>query len=267
MATRSPTGRPLGVTYLGELWGQRSWGGRDVQNSWRPGCPRPWTQGHARTHTVRAAHATYVKMQTRGLPSSHMPPHGTCTWTHTPRVLHSSHVSTHVHAHALSRPVCSDQQRSSRKPSVCSAFLDGARSCLHRATPPQSCRETRLHSPWVMTGVSLVSWPQVSGLGSCLGSPWTDSRVLPRAEPRTEATGGLSLEHIENSYKSLKTGRCWSVVSVDSEPTSDTRGFSPRRAVLCDPGGVCGGLATPDTIRHIPQAQGSVPQDVHFRPG
>lgn len=118
-----------------------------------------------------------------------------------------------------------------------------------------------------MTGVSLVSWPQVSGLGSCLGSPRTDSRVLPRAEPHTEATRGSSLEYIKNSYKSIKTGRCWSVVSVDSESSSDTRGFSPRRAVLCDPGGLSGGLATPDTIRQIPQAQGSVPQDVHFRSG
>lgn len=57
------------------------------------------TWGHARTPTVRAAHATYVKLQTRGLPSSYMPPpRHMCVDTHT---THAAHITRE---HACARP-------------------------------------------------------------------------------------------------------------------------------------------------------------------
>lgn len=49
MAT-APTGRLPGVTYLGELWGQRSWSEKDVPELLRVRLSFLHIAGHAGTH-------------------------------------------------------------------------------------------------------------------------------------------------------------------------------------------------------------------------
>lgn len=178
-----------------------------------------YTRTHmAHGHITRArdTHGTCTWIHTWHV---HMDKHGTRTWTHSNVHMDIQHVDTwhvhvdthrhgtymwtrhmhvdtqHMHMGTLSHWVCSNQERSSWKakhsPGLqpLSGQSQGAASVepSHPSTTESSC----LHSPWVVTGVSLVSWPQVSGLGSCLGSPWTESHMLPRAEPHMQVTSNI----------------------------------------------------------------------------
>lgn len=104
-------------------------------------------------------------------------------------------MSTHVHTHTLSHWVCSNQERSSWKakhsPGLQPLSGQSQEAASVEPSHPSITESSCLHSPWVVTGVSLVSRPQVSGLGSCLGNPWTESRMLPRAEPHMQVTSNI----------------------------------------------------------------------------
>lgn len=170
-------------------------------NSQGPGCPSfisPGPQGHmslhVHIHAMHAAYVTHIHTQTLLLHTSytHTDTHTTPTrgitythtytqahtWTHAHTMhLHTSHVSMHVHTCTHTEILSHWVHAISRDPSgelgtalVLSASLDSPRELVPRSQATPELPTALISAALVMTGVSLVSWPQVSGLGPCLGS-------------------------------------------------------------------------------------------------
>lgn len=122
---------------------------------------------HMDTHTTPTRGITYTHTYTQ----AH-------TWTHAHTMhLHTSHLSMHVHTCTHTEMLSHWVHAISRDPSgelgtglVLSASMDSPRELVPWSQATPELLTALISAALVTTGVSLVSWPRVSGLGPCLGS-------------------------------------------------------------------------------------------------